>query len=85
MSQFQTIDVVSVKPIPQNAIPADGREFDVETFTMNVRGFHVAAYNVVNQPPSPEVKSIVYFDADSGLKPVLSSETVPELAAKFNA
>lgn len=65
---------------PQITIPAK-----VNTFPMYVRPHLVAGVNVVDEGPTPEVKSIVYFLADAGMKPMLSCETTEELLAKLDA
>ena len=79
--EFIPIEVVSIQPGPQQP---DGKQSiaGVNIFTMNVRRKHVAGINIVQEGPTPEVKTIVYFTADGGMKPVLSSESVEALIEK---
>lgn len=81
MDEMIDIDVVSIQPGKPGP---DGQQAigGVSQFTMKVRRRYVAATNVVDTPPTPEVKSIVYFNADSGMKPILSSEDADVIAER---
>lgn len=80
MSNFVTFEVVSYTPPQQDptgkndVIPARHN-----TFNMNIRPEYVAATNVVTETPVDTVKSIIFFDAESGVKPVLSTLTPEEV------
>jgi hypothetical protein len=66
VSTFIEIDVVSGDASKSESF---------HTFPMQVRPQYIAAVNVVTDPPHEDVKSVVYFNAESGLKPILSSLT----------
>jgi len=82
MSEFIQIEVVSYTPAQTN--PNNGEliaEATNDMFTMNVRPEYVIATNIVTSAPVDSVKSIVFFSADSGIKPVLCTLSPEEVVA----
>lgn len=73
LSPFMEISVVA------GTAKKEGDQPVFNMFQMRVRPEYVAATNPVTEGPHPDVKSIVYFSAESGLKPVLSSMTADEV------
>lgn len=71
---FMPLEIVSFTPAQNGpdgkvAVPAQHHKI-----TMKVRPEYIVATNLLTEGPVPDAISIVYFDADSGVKPVLSTE-----------
>jgi hypothetical protein len=87
MSNFITLQVVSFTPEKRAQPSPEHPEGQVmspaahSTFPMYVLPENIAGTNVVQEGPTESIQSIVYFDADSGLKPVLSTMTAEEVIA----
>jgi len=82
MSNFVTFEVVSYTPAQQDP-SGNGANIPARhnTFNMNIRPEYVVATNIVTETPVDTVKSIIFFDAESGVKPVLSTLTPEEVIA----
>lgn len=76
MNKFIKFNVVSYQPA-QN-----GRGERVDRFEMNVRAKAVFGANTLAEGPTPEAITIVYFDPNTGMRPMLSSDPVEEILAK---
>ena len=64
--------------------PAQGNKDEkTERFKMFVRAQAVFGLNPVTEGPTPDVKSIIYFDSATGMRPVLSAEEVGALRVKI--
>ena len=71
---FMPLEIVSFSPAQKDATGAVVAPATHHAITMKVRPEYIVATNLLAAAPVEEAISIVYFDADSGIKPVLSSE-----------
>jgi len=81
MKNFITFEVVSYTPPSKDQSTGKDIPSRYNTFDMHIRPEYVVATNVVTEAPVDTVKSIIFFDSDSGVKPVLSTLTPEEVIA----
>lgn len=88
MKIFMPLEIVSFTPAQQNqnaageTIVTPAKHHKI---TMKMRPEYIVATNLLDEGPVPEAISIVYFDADSGVKPVLSTEHPDDIEARILA
>ncbi len=88
MSIFIPLEIISFTPAAQTqnakgeTVTAPAKHNKI---TMKIRPDYIVATNLLTEGPVPEAISIVYFDADSGVKPVLSTEHPDNIEARILA